>query len=188
MTMYYGNGYPTKGQNTKPKNDKTEHGMEKSEKTKSNWKQISEKRTKNQAKTDKTEHGIEKRGKYKVKLKPKSTKVKVNREKSKVKSKAVTEEYLIHKPHLPPKQPHILFIVSPASFTLHHPTKLSLSITPYPTWALANLAILENPIGPRNEGTRLMGLGTKKELKAKIALDISLTEKTQQTYLKSSRH
>ncbi|GJS93148.1 RNA-directed DNA polymerase, eukaryota [Tanacetum coccineum] len=44
-------------------------------------KQISEKRTENQAKTDKTEHGMEKRGKDKVKSKPKSTKVKVNSEK-----------------------------------------------------------------------------------------------------------
>ncbi|GKC11457.1 hypothetical protein Tco_1008239 [Tanacetum coccineum] len=58
-------------------------------------KRISEKRTKNQAKTDKTEHGMEKRGKDKVKSKPKSTKVKVNPEKSKVKSEDVTEEYLI---------------------------------------------------------------------------------------------
>ncbi|GKB43095.1 reverse transcriptase domain-containing protein [Tanacetum coccineum] len=41
-------------------------------------KQISDKRTKNQAKTDKTEHEMEKRGKDKVKSKPKSTKVKVN--------------------------------------------------------------------------------------------------------------
>ncbi|GKB38269.1 reverse transcriptase domain-containing protein [Tanacetum coccineum] len=71
---------------------------------------------------------------------------------------------------------------------LGNPPNLSLSITPHPTWALATLAIPENPIGQRNEGTRLMGLGTKKELKAKIALDISLTEKTQQTHMKSSRH
>ncbi|GKE21431.1 hypothetical protein Tco_1432943 [Tanacetum coccineum] len=43
----------------------------------SDWKRISDKRTKNQAKTDKTEHGMEKRGKAKVKSKQKSTKVKV---------------------------------------------------------------------------------------------------------------
>ncbi|GKD40888.1 serine/threonine-protein phosphatase BSL3 [Tanacetum coccineum] len=62
------------------------------------WKRISGKRTKNQAKNDKTEHGMEKRGKDKVKSKPKSTKVKVNPEKSTVKTGADTEEYLMSPP------------------------------------------------------------------------------------------
>ncbi|GJT05206.1 hypothetical protein Tco_0839668 [Tanacetum coccineum] len=43
-------------------------------------KQISEKRTKNQAKTDKTEHGMEKRKKAKVKSKPSKSKSKVKSE------------------------------------------------------------------------------------------------------------
>ncbi|GJS00261.1 putative reverse transcriptase domain-containing protein [Tanacetum coccineum] len=50
-------------------------------------KQISDKRTKNQAKTDKTEHGIEKHGKANVKSKPKSKKVKVQVNPDKVKAK-----------------------------------------------------------------------------------------------------
>ncbi|GJR77108.1 hypothetical protein Tco_0089473 [Tanacetum coccineum] len=61
----------------------------------SSLKRISEKRTKNQAKTDKTEHGMEERGKAKVKSKPMS---KVNREKSTVKTRADTEEYLMGPP------------------------------------------------------------------------------------------
>ncbi|GKF66200.1 hypothetical protein Tco_0192717 [Tanacetum coccineum] len=56
-------------------------------------KRLSDKRTKNQAKTNKTEHGMEKRGKDKVKSKLKSTKVKVkvNPEKSTIKTRADTE-------------------------------------------------------------------------------------------------
>ncbi|GKC02520.1 hypothetical protein Tco_0994130, partial [Tanacetum coccineum] len=53
---------------------------------------------KNEAKPDKIEHGMEKRGKDKVKSKPKSTKVKVNPEKSTVKTGADTEEYLMSPP------------------------------------------------------------------------------------------
>ncbi|GJT24698.1 hypothetical protein Tco_0894635 [Tanacetum coccineum] len=60
------------------------------------WKQISEKRTKNQAKTDKTEHGMEEREKTKSKSKPetKKSKSKFNPEKSTVKIKAVIEEMI----------------------------------------------------------------------------------------------
>ncbi|GKB73137.1 hypothetical protein Tco_0934549 [Tanacetum coccineum] len=53
-------------------------------------KQISKKRTKNQAKTDKIEHGMERRGKAKVKSKPKS-KSKSTLTKSTVKAEAKTE-------------------------------------------------------------------------------------------------
>ncbi|GJT84834.1 putative reverse transcriptase domain-containing protein [Tanacetum coccineum] len=57
-------------------------------------KRISDKRTKNQAKNDKTEHGMEKRGEAKVKSKPKSKKVKVNPEKSTVKSRSRDQRIL----------------------------------------------------------------------------------------------
>ncbi|GJV30791.1 hypothetical protein Tco_1391191 [Tanacetum coccineum] len=63
-------------------------------------KRISDKRTKNQAKTDKTEHEIEKHGKDKVKSKSKTkkSKSKSTPEKSMVKPKVDTEEYLMGPP------------------------------------------------------------------------------------------